>query len=93
MTLSAVMRSDLVYKADLCNLYDFTFQQSSKHSPYYILILRDGGGKSVNDKIQSGKVIRHMGAELCPIGALDLLFLACFEVTKEHETFDFLNNK
>ena len=89
MTLSAVMRSDLVYKADLCNLYDFTFQQSSKHSPYYILILRYGGGKSVRDKIQSGKVICHRVAELCPIGAFGLWLLACFEVTKEHETFYF----
>ena len=89
MTPSAVMMSDLVYKADLCDLSDLTFQQPCEHSPYYILILRDGGGKYVKDNIQSGKVMRHRGAELCPIGALGLWLLAHFEVTKEHKVFDF----
>ena len=81
MTHSAVMRSNSVYKADLCNLCDFTFQQ--------ILILRNGGGKSVKDKTQFGKVMQHKVAEMCPIGASGLWLLVRFEVMKEQETFDF----
>ena len=93
MTLSAVMRSDSVYKADLCDLCDFTFTQPGEHSPYHILILRDGAGKSVKDKPQFGKVMRHRLPELCPIGALGLYLLARFDVTTEHDTFDFCNNR
>ena len=93
MTLSAVMRSDSVYKADLCDLCDFSFQQGGELSPYHIMILRDGGGKSVQDKVQYGKVMRHRKPELCAIGALGLYLLARFEVTNEEETFDYLDNK
>ena len=89
MTLSAVMRSDLVYKADLCDLCDFTFQQTGENSPYHILILRDGGDKSVKDRTQFGEVMHHNVAEMCPIGALCLWLLAHFEVTNEQETFHF----
>ena len=93
MTLSAVMRSDSVYKADLCDLCDFTCQQPGEHYPYHVLILRDGSGKSVEDKTQFGKVMRHRDPELCPIGALGLWLLARFNVTKEPDSFDFLNNQ
>ena len=92
MTLSAVMRSDSIYKADLCDLCDFSFTQPGEHSPYHVMILRDGLGKSVKDKPQFGKVMRHRVAELCPIGALGLYLLARFELTKEPQEFDFLTN-
>ena len=83
------MRSDSVYKADLCDLCDFMFQQRGELSPYHVLILRDGGGKSIKDKTQFGKVMRHRLPELCPIGTLSLWSLACFEVTNEPESIDF----
>ena len=93
MTLTAVMGSDSIYKADLCDLCDFKFHQPKEHSPYHVLILRDGGGKSVKDKTQFGKVMRHRVPELCPIGALGLWLLARFELTGEPQQFDFLTNK
>ena len=93
MTLSAVMRSDSIYKADLCDLCDFSFKQGGEHSPYHILILRDGGGKSVQDKTQFGKVMRHRYPELCPIGALGLWLLARFDITSEQDNIDFLDNE
>ena len=93
MTLSAVMISDSVYKANLCDVCHFTFQQCGELSPYHVLIFRDGGGKSVKDKTQFGKVMRHGVAELCSIGALDLWSLTRFEHMKEPQKFDFLDNK
>ena len=86
---SAVVRSDSVYKADLCNLCDFTFLQPGELDYYHVLILRDGGGKSVKDKIHFGKVMRHKILELYPIGALDLWLLDRVHVTKEPEDFDY----
>ena len=93
MTLSGVMRSDSLYKSDMCDLCDFKFQQPGEHSPYHILILRDGCGKSVKEKTQFGKVMRHRLPELCPIGGLGLWLLARFEITQEHKNFDFLHNR
>ena len=93
MTLSSVMRSDSIYKADLCDLCDFSFLQPGEHSPYHVMILRDGGGKTCKVKPQFGKVMRHRVAELCPIGALGLYLMARFELTNEHKDFDFLTNK
>ena len=77
----------------MCDLCDFKFQQPGEHSPYHILILRYGGGKSAKLKTQFGKVMRHKVAELCPIGALGLWLLARFELTNEPQNFDFLDNK
>ena len=93
MTLAGVMRSDSLLKSDLCDLCDFTFQQGGELSPYHIMILRDGAGKTVQDKTQFGKVMRHKLSELCPIGALGLWLLARFDITNEPNEFDFLDNK
>ena len=93
MTLAGVMRSDSLLKSDLCDLCDFTFKQGGELSPYHIMILRDGAGKTVQDKTQFGKVMRHRLPELCPIGALGLWLLARFDITNELDDFDFCDNK
>ena len=92
MTLSAVVRSDSLYSADLCALCDFTFSQPKEHDPYHIMILRDGDAKTSKGKAQYGKVMRHRLPELCSICALDLYLLARFEITGEIKTFDLKKN-
>ena len=72
VTLSAVIRSDSMYKTDLCDLCDFTFHQPGDSDPYHVLILIDRSGKSAKDKTQFVKVMRHKVTELCPIGVLGL---------------------
>ena len=57
------------------------------------MILRDKSGKQAKDKAQFGKVMRHRLPELCSIGALGLYLLARFDITKEYEKMDFLDNK
>ena len=92
-TLNSVMRSDSLYKAELADLCDFNFHQPREPDPYHIMILRDGSGKQAKDKAQFGKVMRHRLPELCSIGALGLYLLARFDITKEYEKMDFLDNK
>ena len=65
------MRSDSVYKADLCNMCDSTFLQPREKDHYHILILRDSDGKGFKVK-KFAKAIRHRMVHLCPIGALGL---------------------
>ena len=93
MTLGAVMRSDSLYSADLCDLCDFTFLQPKEGDDYHIMILRDGDAKTSKGKTQYGKVMRHKLPELCSMCALGLYLLVRFETAKEVETFDFMNNR
>ena len=71
---------------------EFTFQHPDEHDPYHVLILRDGGGNSVKNNTQFGKVVYHNIPELCSIGALGLWPLARFDITGELDTSDFLDN-
>ena len=86
------MRSDSLYSADLCDLCDFTFLQPKEGDDYHIMILRDGDAKTSKGKTQYGKVMRHKLPELCSMCALGLYLLVRFEITKEVQTFDFMNN-
>ena len=92
LTLSTVMRSDSVYKANLCDMCDFTFLQRREKDPYHILILRDRDGKGSKVKTKFAKVMRHRLAQLCPIGALGLWLLARFDIAEEYKSFDFTSN-
>ena len=47
MTLSGCLRSDSLYKADLCDLCDLVYHQNAKRSVYQILILRIGEAKTI----------------------------------------------
>ena len=93
MTLSGVLRSESLYKADLADLCDFIYHQNRERDPYHILILRVSTGKTNADKILYGRVMRHLLVEQCPIGALALYLLLRFYVTNEQDDIDFLKNK
>ena len=92
MTLGGVLRSESLYKADLSDLCDFKFHQKTERDPYHVCILRVSTGKTNADKVLYGRVMRHVDAQLCPIGALAMYLLIRFEVTKEHESIDFEDN-
>ena len=72
---------------------DLKFHQPGEHDSYHVLILRDGSGKFVNDKTQFGKVMLHEMPEIYSIGALDLWLFARFDMMREPDEFDFLNNE
>ena len=93
MTLSGVLRSESLYKADLADLCDFKYKQSRERDPYHILILRVSTGKTNADKILYGRVMRHYLVEQCSIGALALYLLLRFYVTTEIDGIDFLENE
>ena len=91
-SLSAVLRSDSIYKADLSDLCDFKFKQKREPDPYHVCILRVGEGKTVHQKAQFGKMMRHVNVNMCAIGALAFWIFARFMVTSEHEKIDFTKN-
>ena len=91
--MSGVLRSDSIYKADLADLLDFKFQQKNEPDPYHICILRVGEGKTVKNKSQFGKILRHMNVNMCAMGALGFWLFARFMVTGEVAKMDFFNNK
>ena len=91
-SLSAVLRSDSIYLADLSDLCDFKFKQKREPDPYHVCILRVGEGKTVQQKAQFGKMMRHLNVKICAVGALAFWLYARFMVTSEHEKFDFTNN-
>ena len=91
-SLSAVLRSDSIYKADLADLCDFKFKQKLEPDPYHICILRVGEGKTVGSKAQFGKMMRHSNTKMCAIGALGFWLLARFMITDEIGQMDFTNN-
>ena len=91
-SLSAVLRSDSIYKADLADLCDFKFKQKLEPDPYHIAILRVGEGKTVGSKAQFGKMMRHANVKMCAIGALGFWLMARFMVTNEISSIDFTDN-
>ena len=60
MTLSGCLRSESMLKADLSDLCDLVYHQKSERSPYQILIMRIGEGKTVHDKTFFGRLLRHV---------------------------------
>ena len=91
-SLSAVLRSDSIYKADLADLCDFKFKQKLEPDPYHIGILRVGEGKTVGSKAQFGKMMRHANVKMCAIGALGFWLMARFMITDEINSIDFTDN-
>ena len=91
-TLSAITRSDSVYKTDLCDMCDFTFLQPKEKDPYHIITLRDGDGKGSKAQTKFAKATRHQMSQLCTICVLGLWLLAHFEIVEEYKAFDFTNN-
>ena len=54
ISLGAVLRSESLYKADLCDLCDFFIdtKQSGEPDPYHIGVLRIGEGKQNSNKVK-----------------------------------------
>lgn len=78
MILSDCLRSDSIFKADSCDLYDlcdFCYHQRSKQSAYQILIMRIVEDKTVHDKNIFVRVMRHADVRRCAMGTLDLWLL------------------
>ena len=92
-SLSGVLRSDSIYKADLSDFLDFKFKQKNEPHPYHIGILRVGEGKTVQNKCQFGKIMRHLDVNMCAMGALGFWLFARFMVTDEVKNMDFNNNE
>ena len=92
-SLSGVLRSDSIYKADLSDLLDFKFKQKNEPDPYHICILRVGEGKTVQNKCQFGKIMRHIDVNMCAMGALGFWLFARFMVTDEVKKMDFNKNE
>ena len=92
MTLSGCLRSDSLYKADLCDLCDLVYHQNAERSVYQILILRIGEAKTIKDNAHFGRVLRHVDVTKCAFGALGLWLLARFKETGEMEEYNFEDN-
>ena len=92
-SLSGVLRSDSIYKADLSDLLDFKFKQKNEPDPYHICILRVGEGKTVQNKCQFGKIMRHIDVHMCAMGALGFWLFSRFMVTDEVKKMDFSDNE
>ena len=82
MTLSGYLRSESIYKADLSDLCDLVCHQKSVRSPYQILIMKVGEGKTVHEKHIFGRLMRHVDVRRYAFSALDLWLLARFKKTK-----------
>ena len=54
--------------------------------------MRVGEGKTVQQKAQFGKMMRHSNVNMCAVGALAFWLFARFLVTEEYESMDFTNN-
>ena len=76
MTLSGCLRCESMYKTDLSDLCDLVYHQKSERSPYQILIMRTGEGKTVHDKNIFGRLLRHVDVRRCAFGALGLWLLS-----------------
>jgi hypothetical protein len=92
-SLNGVLRMESLYLADLSDLCDFIFHQKEERDPYMCLILRIGTGKTSSRRTIFGRAMRHVDPRLCPKGGLGFYLLLRFLVTREHEAFDFTNNK
>ena len=55
--LPTVMRSDSVYRADLCDMCDFTFLQLREKDSYHIIMLRGGDGEGSKVQKKFAKVM------------------------------------
>jgi hypothetical protein len=92
-SLNGVLRMESLYLADLSDLCDFIFHQKEERDPYMCLILRIGTGKTSSRRTIFGRAMRHIDPRLCCMGGLGFYLLLRFLVTREHEAFDFTDNK
>ena len=88
-TIGAVIRSESVFKADLCDLVDFNYLQVDKPDLYRVLIMRIDSGKTIKgDNPLYARGIRHRDPRLCHIGALELWLMARFRIFNEMDKID-----
>lgn len=92
-TLQSVLRGESIFKCELSDLCDFTYEARREPHPYHILVMQIMTGKTNRDKTLFGRMIRHKNVNLCGIGALALYLMLRFHVTRELEQIDFTNNK
>ena len=93
-TLGVAIRSESVFKADLCDLMDFTYHQENEPDPYHILIMRIESRKTVSgDNAIYARELRYRDASLCHIGGLGLWLMDRFYVFNEMNGIDLIDNK
>ena len=95
MSLGAVLRSELLFKADLadwCDVY-LNVDTTKEPTPYHIVVLCIGEGKQNSDKSVFGRIMRHRDPRLCGVGALGLYLMLRFHVTEEPKLFNFFDNE
>ena len=93
-TIGAVIRSESVFKADLCDLMDFNYLQVNEPDPYHVLITRIVSGKTIKgDNPLYARGTRHRDPRICHIRALGLWLMARFSIFNEMDKLDFLNGR
>ena len=93
-TIGAVIRSESVFKADLCDLMDFKYLHVNEPDPYHVLITRIVSGKTIKgDNPLYARGTRHRDPRLCHIGVLGLWLMARFSIFNEMDKLDFLNGR
>ena len=93
-TIGAVIRSESVFKADLCDLMDFKYLQVNEPDPYHVLIIRIGSGKIIKgDNILYARGKRHRDPRLCHIRALRLWLIVRFRIFNEMDKIDFSDGR
>ena len=80
MTLSSCLRNESIYKTDLCIL---VYHSKSERSPYQILIMRIGNGKTVHNENMFGRVVLHVDVRQYPVELCGLWLLARFKEINE----------
>ena len=94
LTLSGILRSESLDKADLSDFSTFKAKAEGEPHPYEVLILTFTQGKTVKaGTVQRGRVLRHREVEMCPFGAFGLYLFARFSITGELKWIDFTRNE
>ena len=76
MSFGTVLRSESLFKADLCDLFDFIMDTEIKKEPssYHILVLGTGEGKQNNDKYVFWRIMKYFDPRLCGIYVNEYIF-------------------
>ena len=93
MTYNGILRGESVYKANLSELFTFSYAAKGEIDPYEVLGMKIEMGKVNQDRTILGRVLRHVDVKLCAFGALGLYLLQRFLVTNELGWLDFTTNK
>ena len=79
----------LVDTCNLCDLCDFVIHQNNEPDLYNALILREGTDKNSATRKLFGRLLMYVDPYLYPNRVFVFLILLRFNVTMEHEEFDF----